>query len=318
MTQAPTANTIEYAILVTMAGRADADGCSVFLSVPKLAAASHLDERTIQRHLKAMTDRGLIAPGDPTAPNAAKWRRIRADNRPKLYDVLVPVDWYSADMLAKINDDREMMGREPLTSANRPPIAPAPPKKARKDKGKPRPKRRDDQQTADATDLPAETVTGGLSVTPCDDPKTAPESVTEADSRGDSESPRGVTLSHLAGCLEVTQTCKGNLSGEPVNGGDNPPPPPNPPADLTAGDVENVVTTRPGFSTEPQTVRAETCAAAENAGADENTSESAREAVMAEVRGKYPSKVRSRVTSKRSQRPSKPSTARPGPTSLAG
>lgn len=326
LTQAPTANTIEYAILVTMAGRADRDGCTVFLSIPNLAKASHLSERSIQRHLQDMADRGLIAEGDPTAPNAVKWAKIRADNRPNLYDVLVPVTWYSADMLAKINDDREMTGREPLTSENRPPIRPAPPKKARADKGKPRPKRSKGQPTpdataqpADATALPAETVTGGLVVTPCDDPEPAPE----PDSRGDYESPRGVTTSQVAGCLVVTQTCEGNLSEEPVNAGEAMRRPPHTPQRTqTADDFENGVTAQPGFSTELTTARAEVqhrpTTNAETGQESAGEVGSARDAVMAEVRGRYPSKVRSRVAPKPSKRPSKPSADRSGPTSLAG
>ena len=195
LTEAPTANILEFAILSVMAGRADRDGCGVFPAVPKIAKACHVDAKTVRNHIGHMVERGLLAPGDPTSPGALKHAKIRADNRPNLYDILVPVDWYSAKMLADINADREMMGREPLTSENRPPLGPAPAKKARSDKGKPRPERRK-KPVAEKNPLPsAETPTGGISVPPSIAPESAPESGSEPDSRGDYQSGRGGTIS---------------------------------------------------------------------------------------------------------------------------
>lgn len=321
LTEAPTANVLEFAILSVMAARADRDGCGVFPAVPKIAKACHVDAKTVRNHLGNMVERGILAPGDPTSPGALKHAKIRADNRPNLYDILVPVDWYSAKMLADINDEREMMRRVALTSENRPPLGPAPAKKVRSDKGKARPERRK-KAAAEKTPLsPAETGTGGISVPPFDGPEPAPESGSEPGSRGEYQSGRGGTDIPVAGGLSVPQTCKGNLSGESVNAGRQCAAPPHPQRTQTAGGVENGVTTRLGFSTELPTACAETGAAAEvDAGEDGNggageVGESVRESVMAQVRAKHPSKVRSRVTptpsQRRSQRPESVSATTP-------
>jgi hypothetical protein len=310
ITQAPTANIYESHILTVMAERADRDGCGVFPAVDKLARACHCSKRSIIRHIANLLERGLIAPGDPTSPGVQKYLKIRADNRPNLYDVLVPAEWYSPKMLADINEDREMAGREPLTSENRPPIGPAPEsakKKPRSDKGQKRPARRKNPPAPEASPSPAETATGGLIVTPSDTPSQAPENYSQGWERGDSESRRGVTDSHVAGGLIVTQTCKKNLSEEPVHGGGNPPPPPHPPADLTAGRADEVVTDQLAQVRNQQTARAEIGAGSAKSDDD---GKSAREKVMAEVRGKFPNKVRSRVR-RSAQCPVEPSRPEP-------
>lgn len=140
--QAPTANIYESHILTIMAGRADRDGCGVYPSVKKLAKVCHCDPKTVSRHIQTLEDRGVIAPGDLTSPGARKWAKIRADNRPNLYDILVPLEWYSAQQIADINEERAEQGRPPLTPEDRPPLAPAPEKPRRSDLGKARPERR--------------------------------------------------------------------------------------------------------------------------------------------------------------------------------
>ncbi|MEV4241741.1 hypothetical protein AB0J47_42105 [Nocardia sp. NPDC049737] len=309
--QAPTANIYESHILTVMAGRADRDGCGVFQSIKKLAASCHCDPKTVTRHIQAMVDRGLLAPGDPTSPGAQKHRKIRADNRPKLYDILVPLEWYSAQMVADINEEREAAGRAPLTSENRPAIRPAPEKSRRSDKGKERPERRKQQSTATTTPSPAETSTGGLIVPPSE---TTPD-YSHSWERGDSESGRGGTQSPVAGGLRVPQNSKKKPVLETVRGGGNPPPPPNPPADLTAGRVDEVVTDQLAQTRNQQTARAKLQPPASNLQLHGETS--VREAVMAQVRGKFPSKIRSRVTRPAQclVEPSEPDSAT---TSLAG
>ncbi|MFE4461440.1 hypothetical protein ACFROC_29160 [Nocardia tengchongensis] len=253
--EAPTADIEEGFILTIMATRADRDGCGVFLSRPKLAKACHVDVKTIDRRIEKLLERKLIGPGDPTSPGAQKHAKIRADNRPKLYDVLVPFDWYSEKQMADINEDRAAAGREPLTPENRPPIGPAP-VKHRSDKGKKRPERSKKQPAAEAPSRPAETATGGLVVPPCE---AAPEPVDNSE-RGDYKSPRGGTSSPVAGGLVVPQNCKKNLSEETVIGGASRRPP-TPPAALTAGRVDQLVTLELELVSNQQTAGAKTCVA---------------------------------------------------------
>lgn len=217
---APTANIYESHILTVMGSRADRDGCGVFLSIAKLAKACHCDPKTVSNHLKEMVKRGLLGPGDLTSPGAKKYARIRGDNRPNLYDILVPVSWYSAQMLADINEERDEAGRPLLTTENRPEIAAAPPKKRRSDLGKARPERR--KPTVEEPTLEA---TGGVSVPPCE-PSLEPE-------RGESVSPREGDEIPVAGGMTFPQYCQGNLSGNPVIGGASRHPP-EPPAARTA------------------------------------------------------------------------------------
>ncbi|MEU3634083.1 hypothetical protein [Streptomyces fradiae] len=131
---APVADVNEYAVLGAMADKADPDGCGTWLSKETIAARVHVSEETVKRCWRNMLKRGLIAKGDQSLV-----RHYRADRRPTVYDLLIPYTWFSN--VDRINQERERLGRPPLTQADRPPLAPAPPKKQRADKGKPRPKK---------------------------------------------------------------------------------------------------------------------------------------------------------------------------------
>ncbi|MFC8277804.1 helix-turn-helix domain-containing protein [Streptomyces sp. NPDC057271] len=177
---APIASVNEFAVLTMLAEKADPDGCNAFPSRPTIAARTKVDPKTVLRCFQALEARGLIAEGDQ---RAAEY--IRADRRPVVYDLLIPYSWFPN--IDRINKERQERGRPPLTRSTRPDIAPAPAKKQRSDKGKPRAKK----QAADQ----------------------------QESSRGDSKSPRdedgyGVTLSpprgdsqSATGGLQVTQPC---------------------------------------------------------------------------------------------------------------
>lgn len=178
-TDAPIANVNEFAVLMMLAEKADPDGCNAFPSRPTVAARTTVDPKTVLRALQSMEARGLIGEGDQ---RAAEY--IRADRRPTVYDLLIPYSWFPN--IDRINREREQRGRPPLTGSTRPDIAPAPEKRTRSDKGKPRSKKRAADQ--------------------------------DESSRGDYKSPRdsdgyGVTLSpprgdykSATGGLQVTQT----------------------------------------------------------------------------------------------------------------
>ncbi|MGX1887662.1 helix-turn-helix domain-containing protein [Streptomyces sp. NPDC055287] len=138
----PTADTTERLILVAMGEKADSDGCNAYPSKKTMARAGLCDEKTVQRKLRAMESRKLIALGDQSAA-----RRIPRHVRPKVYDLLIPCSWYGQERLARVNEEREQRGLPPLTPKTRPSIAPAPEKKRRSDLGKKRPEKRGDPQS---------------------------------------------------------------------------------------------------------------------------------------------------------------------------
>ncbi|MFF1284398.1 hypothetical protein ACFVY4_27100 [Streptomyces sp. NPDC058299] len=170
---APTADSLERLVLVTLAERcARADGCTAFPARDTLARTTHAAPKTVQRVLRRLEDRGLIAKGDQSAA-----RYLRADRRPVVWDLLIPYSWFPNP--DRMNDERAQAGLAPLTPADRPDIAPPPERKKRADAGKPRsaePEERGDSQSPrhGGTDSPArgdsESRTGGL-----EDPRTSPK-----------------------------------------------------------------------------------------------------------------------------------------------
>ncbi|MEU6756078.1 helix-turn-helix domain-containing protein [Streptomyces sp. NPDC046685] len=204
---APVADVNEFAVLVTLAETADEDGCDAFPSVPTMASYAKISTRTVQRCLAALEERQLIAEGNQ---DAAKY--IPAHKRPTVYDLLIPYAWFSN--IERTNDFRARRGRPPITPADRPSIAPAPPKKARTDKGKPR-KANDTPPAATGDPAPDRTAVeddgeGRLVVTPVENRETGVTTshpVTDSPARGDYKSEQGR--------LEVTQT-------SPVNHPDDP------------------------------------------------------------------------------------------------
>ncbi|MFD6149455.1 helix-turn-helix domain-containing protein [Streptomyces sp. NPDC060243] len=184
---APIANVNEFAVLVMLAEKADPDGCAAFPSQQTVAARTTVDPKTVKRTLAALERRGLIGLGDQRAA-----QYLRADRRPKVYDLLIPYGWFPN--IERINKERGQRGRPPLTPASRPPIQGAPEKARRSDAGKPRKRAEDTTERGDSQSPRAEgpVETHGGTVSP---------------SRGDSQSG--------AGGLVVTRTSPLNLPLEP-------------------------------------------------------------------------------------------------------
>ncbi|MFC9280932.1 hypothetical protein [Streptomyces collinus] len=203
MKDAPTADINEWGTLCCLAEAADEDGCNAFPAVKTIASYAKISTRTVQRALAAMEDRKLIAEGDQRAAHY-----IPEHRRPTVYDLLIPFDWFRD--IERTNAFRMRLGRPPLTRQDRPPIAPAPPKKTRADKGKPKAKKA-------AEDTAPEGEAGGrLEVTPVE--KGPQEGgrleVTRVEnpgsgattSQGVTSSPEWGDFKSEGGRLEVTQT----------------------------------------------------------------------------------------------------------------
>ncbi|MEU4032329.1 hypothetical protein [Streptomyces anulatus] len=175
---APVADVNEYAVLGAMADQADPDGCGTWLSKETIATRVKISEETVKRCWRNMSKRGLITRGDQSHV-----RHYRADRRPVVYDLLIPYDWFSN--VDRINTERGRYGRPSLTPADRPPIAAAPAKKTRGDKGKTRPKK----QTAPAPDQ--EAMERGNSETPREKSPPPPHGGTTSCPRGNCQSSTG-------------------------------------------------------------------------------------------------------------------------------
>ncbi|MET7816269.1 helix-turn-helix domain-containing protein [Streptomyces sp. NPDC005395] len=132
----PVKDTTERLILIALADKADADGCNTFPSKKTIAKVALCDEKTVQRKLGDLRKRKLIDYGDQEAA-----RYIEKRYRPKVYDMLIPYSWYGPERITRVNAERAGKGLPPLTPENRPPIADAPERTVRSDKGKPRPKK---------------------------------------------------------------------------------------------------------------------------------------------------------------------------------
>lgn len=125
---APVVDAEERVILIALADGAWSDGTDAFPSKKTIAEIAKIDPKTVQRRLKAMTSRGLIALGNQ---NAAAY--IPEHFRPQVYDLMIPYSWFSD--IDQINEERKAKGKPPLTPEDRPNLAEAPAKKRRADKG---------------------------------------------------------------------------------------------------------------------------------------------------------------------------------------
>jgi len=72
-------------VLACLAERADKLGYGAYPKVATIATKLECSERTVQRAIRELLDRGLIREGDPE-----RVARHRADHRPNVYDVLTP------------------------------------------------------------------------------------------------------------------------------------------------------------------------------------------------------------------------------------
>jgi hypothetical protein len=134
MKSAPVVDAEERAILSALAESAWSDGTDAFPSKKTIAEIAVIDPKTVQRRLRTLASRGLIAEGNQ---DAAAY--IPEYFRPKVYDLMIPYSWFPD--IDQVNAERKAKGKRPLTPEDRPDLAPAPPKKHRADKGKPRPKK---------------------------------------------------------------------------------------------------------------------------------------------------------------------------------
>ncbi|NDK24711.1 hypothetical protein FSY75_09520 [Streptomyces sp. TR1341] len=175
----------ERAILVALVIKGDFDGCNCFRSYKTLAEKARVDAKTAGRRCREMEQRGILKRQEEHRSKA--WLAIPEEQRPVIWEVMIPAEWWSPAQLADINDQRAGLGRPPLTPANRPAIAPAPPKKTRTDKGTKRPKKVD--QSSD----PGTTSPGGTPGTdsphPQDSQSPPPGLVVPQPSESPSESP---------------------------------------------------------------------------------------------------------------------------------
>lgn len=79
---APTENPAELCILYSLADRANDDGEGCWPSVATLAQEARCSQRTVQRHLRRLADRGIIRKGDQRMVE-----KYRADRRPVVWDL---------------------------------------------------------------------------------------------------------------------------------------------------------------------------------------------------------------------------------------
>lgn len=187
---APIANVNEFAVLVMLAEKADSDGCAAFPSRKTVARRTTVVEKTVQRTLALLVQRGLIAKGDQRAA-----QYLRADRRPTVYDLMIPYEWFPN--IERINKERAERGRPPLTPESRPPITAAPEKVRRSDAGKPRTKKSPSSDDARGdTESPRETG--------------------DSNSHGGTVSPKRGDSQSRTGGLVVPRTSPMNQSTEPA------------------------------------------------------------------------------------------------------
>lgn len=135
---APVRDAEERAVLVALVIKGDFDGCNCFRSYGSLAEKARVDAKTAGRRCREMEARGILK--RQTAHRSQAWLNIPEEQRPVVWEVMIPAEWWSPAQLAELNEQRASLGRPPLTPENRPPLAPAPPKRPRADKGSKRPK----------------------------------------------------------------------------------------------------------------------------------------------------------------------------------
>lgn len=196
---APVADIEEWAILMALSKRADPDGCNAYSSYPTIAARAKIDPKTVYRRAKAMESRGILKRGDQSVV-----AHIRADNRPVVWDIQIPLSWFPN--IDRINRWRKEHGKAPMTKDERPDLAPAPEKKRRADAGRSRGKK---SAPNEGTSSP---VAAGLAVQASDSGET--DGTHGLQVRPDSESMRGGTSSPTTS-LGVEVLTKGTARTSP-------------------------------------------------------------------------------------------------------
>lgn len=107
---APTKDCEEHSVLSVMADEVNESGLGCLLATKTIARRAKTSDRTAQRRIDDMMCRGLIGYGDQTLA-----RYIRADQRPTVYNLLMPYSAYSARAITRVNESRVARGLPPLT-----------------------------------------------------------------------------------------------------------------------------------------------------------------------------------------------------------
>lgn len=136
---APVRDAEERAVLVALVIKGDFDGLNCFRSYRSLADKARVDPKTAGRRCREMEARGILRRQEEHLSPA--WRKIPEEQRPVPWEVMIPAEWWGPAQLEDVNEQRAALGRPPLTAENRPPLAEAPPKKVRADRGVKRPKK---------------------------------------------------------------------------------------------------------------------------------------------------------------------------------
>lgn len=137
---APVRDAEERSVLVALVMKGSFDGRDCHRSYKTLGNIARVDRKTAERKCHAMEARGLLRRQTGQMPTS--WKRLPADKKTVVWEVMIPADFWSAVQLEEINTARTERGLPPITRDNRPPLSPAPPKRTRADKGKPAPQRR--------------------------------------------------------------------------------------------------------------------------------------------------------------------------------
>jgi hypothetical protein len=247
---APVADVYERAISTQMAHRARSDGTGAYPSIRSMAEYALCDEKTIERRLAAMLRRKVIKLGDQRLA-----RSIPKRYRPKVYDLMIPFDWYSASQVDEVNRDRAERGLPPLTAQMRPPLAePARTgRKPRADKGVSRPPKAEESDSSQPLTPDLFESQGGLTVPPAE-PAAQP-------APGGTNSPdEGGLIVPAGGTVRPPKQSSTKLDLETVQGGPPPSNPPDPAADAAGtkppANAAQVVSTEGESVGDPLRVRA--------------------------------------------------------------
>jgi hypothetical protein len=114
---APKANVEEHGVLSVMADEVTESGLGCLLATKTIAKRAIMSDKTVQRRLDDLLRRGLIGYGDQTLA-----RYIRADQRPIVYNLLIPYTAFGS--IKRVNEARVAKGLPPLTAEPCPTPAP--------------------------------------------------------------------------------------------------------------------------------------------------------------------------------------------------
>lgn len=102
LNEAPHANHSEFAVLIGLANHAHADGKNSFPAVSKIAKYASMSERTVQRVLRELEERGVIRRGNQAIVNALI---ANPRYRPTCYDLNMTVSGkFRGDTLSPLDD----------------------------------------------------------------------------------------------------------------------------------------------------------------------------------------------------------------------